>query len=93
MHLQFENVRVDDDNCYRVTICLGGVHKMTCDGSALDVLHMESDDGSVIAFRRSGNTAEMAVTWTSYAPRTDKVRLYAFDFASFDLRAERQDWV
>src|SRR5689334_21478659 len=68
VRLEFENVWLDDETCYTVTINLGGVRKMTCDNELVDTLHMETEDGGVIAFRRSGNIAELVVTWTLLYP-------------------------
>jgi hypothetical protein len=91
INLKFENVWLDDDNCYKVAINLGGVRKATCDHKVVNSLRMETDDGGVIAFRRSGNIADLVVTWTAYAPRTDETHSYAFDFDSFELQAEKQE--
>ncbi len=83
---RFENVWVDDDKCYKVTIDLGGVRKVMCDNKVVDSLRMKTKDGGVIAFRRSGNTADLVVTWTAYAPPTDETCTCQFDFNTFDLR-------
>jgi hypothetical protein len=88
--LRFENVWIDDDNCYRVTIDLGGVRKVMCDQEIVATLRMKTEDGGVIAFRRSGNIAILVVTWTSYAPRADETHSYEFEFTTFDLQAEKQ---
>jgi hypothetical protein len=89
--LRFENVWVDDDNCYRVAIDLGGVRKVTCDKKVVATLRMKTGDGGVISFSRFGNIAVLVVTWTSYAPRADETHTYEFQFTTFDLRAEKQE--
>lgn len=89
--LRFENVWVDDDNCYSVTIHLDGVRKLMHDNIVVKNLRMETEDGGVIAFKRSGNIANLVVTWTSYAPRTDKTHSYEVDFTTFDLQARKQE--
>jgi hypothetical protein len=90
VRLRFENVWVDDDHCYGVTIALGGVRKLMHDNKVARSLRMETEDGGVIAFKRSGNKANLVVTWTSYAPRTDATHTYEIDFAYFDLQAKRR---
>lgn len=89
--LRFENVWVDDDDCYGVTIILNGVHKLMRDNKVVKNLRMETEDGGVIAFKRSGNSAKLVVTWTSYAPRTDETHTYEIDFADFGLQAKKQE--
>ena len=90
VHLKFENVWVDDKNCYTVSITLGGVHDITCDDEVVNDLHMETEDGGVLAFKRSDTIAELFITWTSYKPRVDETRSYKFDYTTFDLHAEKQ---
>ena len=91
VRLKFKDVWLDDEICYKVAITLGGVLKITRDNEVVNAVRMETEDGGVIAFRRSGHIAELVVTWTSYAPRIDETRSYTFDFTTFDLQAEKQD--
>jgi hypothetical protein len=91
VRLRFDDVWVDDDHCYRVTIDLGGIRKVMYDHKVVNTLRMKTEDGGVIAFRRSGNIADLVVTWTSYAPRSDETHVYEFEFTSFELRAEKQE--
>ncbi len=90
MRLGFGDVWVDDDNCYMVEIILHGIRGLTRDGDRVGDVRMEKKDAGVIAFKRTGNSAELVVTSTSYAPQIEETRSYRFDFTSFDLRAEGQ---
>ena len=91
LRLTFENVWVDDDNCYRVTITLGGVHKVTRNHQVVRSLGMEGKYAHVLEFSRSGHTAALAVYWCSFAPRKDEFCSYEFDFDTFGLQAEKQE--
>ena len=87
--LRFENVLLDED-CYSVTLALGGVRSVTRNSEAVDALRPEGEGSSVIDFERSGNSAVLAVDWRSYTARTNETCSYRFAFDSFDLQAEKQ---
>ncbi len=83
--LWFGDVWAGADKRCIVQVIMGGVRQVTCDDVVVRDLEMDQDDGSVIAFRRSANTAELVVTWTSYEPRFDQTKAYTFEFTTFDM--------
>ena len=91
INVRFEDVWVDDDNCYKVAVDLRGVRKVIRNHEVVRSLGMEGEFAGVIAFRRSDHTAALAVDWCSFAPRKDEFCSYEFDFDTFGLQAEKQE--
>jgi hypothetical protein len=85
VRLRFGDVWTGPDERYDVDVVMGGMRKVTCDDLVMHELGMDQQDGSVIAFRRSADTAELVVNWTSYKPRADQTKCYKFEFTTFDL--------
>ncbi|MDR3472204.1 MAG: hypothetical protein P4M09_11000 [Devosia sp.] len=91
IHLRFENVWVDDDNCYKVLADLHGVRKVNRNDEVVHSLGMEGEYAGVIDFERSGHTAALAVDWRSFSPPRDDFCSYEFDFDTFEMQAEKQE--
>jgi hypothetical protein len=89
--LRFEDVWVDDDNCYNAVVDLRGVRKVMRNDEVVHELRMEGDYASVLELSRSGHTATLFVNWQSFTPRKEEPCSYEFDFNAFDLQAEKQN--
>jgi hypothetical protein len=91
IHLRFEDVWVDDDNCYNIVVDLRGVCKVVCNHELVHSLSMEGEYAHVLEFSRFGQTAALLVYWRSFAPNKDEFCSYEFDFDTFELQAEKQE--
>lgn len=91
LRLHVEDVWLDDDIYYRVTVTLGGIRRIVRDDAVVDAFRMEGEDGGILAFKRSGHTASLVLEWWPSSPPKEETRAYTFDFTTFDLQAEVQE--
>ena len=90
--LVFSNVLMDTagEEYHRATVILRKVRQISRDGRPSPEIGLEGEGSSVIAFRRSGQTATLLLNWRHYSQRRDELVLYRFAFDAIRSGANRK---
>ena len=90
LRLPFEDVWLDDD-CFNVTIRLGGVRDILRDGAPAAGVEAEGEWAGVIAFEKSEDSVSLILSWRSGVGSSEVTRAYTLKFETFGIEVERQD--
>lgn len=75
-----------DGNKRNATVCLHGVHTITCDGLTVSDLVMEYQDGEILTLDYSPTSLHLIVDWTDFKNHHQKSRSYKISYDSAEIK-------
>ena len=69
-------------------VVIEGVSVTLRDGSPVDGLHMEKEDGEILTLRREGSEVKLAVEWNDFAAKSQETVVYSLLGQKIEMRID-----